>query len=83
MARLASALLSMTCFFTITTANVTLALLSVTPANQDIRLDVATGAVDILHRTQSGTYALVYQICEIAAPDNCAEGTASLNLSGK
>jgi hypothetical protein len=66
-----------------TTANVSLSLLSVTPANRDIRLDAATGSVDILRRTQSGTYALVYRICEIAAPDNCAEGTASLNLSGK
>jgi hypothetical protein len=66
-----------------TTANVTLSLVSVTPANRDIRLDPATGAVDILRRTQSGTFALVYRICEIAAPDNCADGTASLNLSGK
>ncbi|MFL5391328.1 MAG: hypothetical protein ACJ79G_00675, partial [Myxococcales bacterium] len=64
-------------------ANVSLSLLSVAPANADIRLDPATGSVDILRRTQSGTYALVYRICEIAAPDNCADGTASLTLSGK
>jgi hypothetical protein len=62
---------------------VSLSLLSITPANRDIDLDPSTGSVDILRRTQSGTYALVYRICEIAAPDNCAEGTASLNLSGK
>jgi hypothetical protein len=66
-----------------TTANVSLSLLSVAPANRDIRLDPATGSVDILRRTQSGTYALVYRICETAAPDNCADGTASLTLSGK
>jgi hypothetical protein len=66
-----------------TTANVSLSLVSITPANGDIKLDVADGSVDILRRTKSGTHALVYQICEIAAPDNCAQGTATLTLSGK
>jgi hypothetical protein len=66
-----------------TTANVSLSLSSITPANRDIKLDPATGSVDILRRTQSGTFALKYRICELAAPDNCAEGTATLTLSGK
>jgi len=25
----------------------------------------------------------VYRLCEVTAPDNCADGTATLNLSGK
>jgi hypothetical protein len=66
-----------------TTANVSLSLVSLSPPNNDIKLDLADGSVDVLRRTQSGTYALVYQICEIASPDNCAQGTATLNLSGK
>jgi len=57
--------------------------LSLSPPNNDIKLDLADGSVDVLRRTQSGTYTLVYQICEIASPDNCGQATVTLDLSGK
>jgi hypothetical protein len=66
-----------------TPANVSLSLVSLSPANNDIRLDLSDGSVDVLRRTQSGTYRLVYQICEIASPGNCGQGTVTLDLSGK
>ncbi|HYS08730.1 MAG TPA: hypothetical protein VEP66_08290 [Myxococcales bacterium] len=66
-----------------TPANVSLSLVSISPPNNDIRLDLSDGSVDILRRTQSGTYTLVYQICEIASPTNCGQGTVTLDLSGK
>ena len=66
-----------------TTANVSLSLVSLSPANDDIRLDLSDGSVDVLRRTQSGTYRLVYQICEVWSPGNCGQATVTLDLSGK
>ena len=66
-----------------TTANVRLSQISLTPASNMIRLDAADGSIDILGKTSSGTYSLVYQICEIEMPDNCARGTVRIDLSGK
>ena len=65
-----------------TLANVKLSLVSLTPANSKIRLDLADGSVDILGKTDSGTYLLVYEICEIAMPTNCARATVRLDLTG-
>jgi len=65
-----------------TTANVKLSLVSLSPPNSDIKLDLSDGSVDVLRRTQSGLYTLVYQICEIASPSNCAQATVTLDLSG-
>ena len=64
-----------------TTANVSLSLVSLSPANKSIKLD-ADGSVDVLGKTISGLYQLVYEICEIAAPANCARATAKIDLSG-
>jgi large repetitive protein len=66
-----------------TVGNVRLSLVSLSPANNDIRLELADGSVDVLRRTQSGTYRLVYQICDIASPGNCGQATVTLDLSGK
>jgi hypothetical protein len=66
-----------------TTANVTVSQVSLTPANTMIRLDPADGSVDILGKTSSGLYSLVYEICEIAMPSNCARGTVRIDLSGR
>jgi YVTN family beta-propeller protein len=64
-----------------TTANVRLSLVS--PAStSNIRLNL-DGSVDVLAKTSGGTYTLVYQICEIASPDNCARATITIDLSGK
>jgi hypothetical protein len=65
-----------------TPANVGLSLVSLTPANNKIRLDLTDGSVDVLGKTESGLYSLVYQICEIAMPTNCARGTVTTDLSG-
>jgi hypothetical protein len=65
-----------------TTANVKLSLVSLSPPNKDIRLDLTRGSVDVLRKTQSGLHTLVYQICEIASPSNCAQATVTLDLSG-
>src|SRR6185436_9540251 len=66
-----------------TTANVVLSLVSLSPANSMIRLNLTTGAVEVLGKTDSGTYTLVYQICEAGNPGNCSTATVTLTLSGK
>ena len=66
-----------------TIASVRLSLVSLTPANEKIRLDLTDGSVDVLGKTNSGLYALVYQICEAASPSNCARATVTVDLSGK
>ncbi len=65
-----------------TTANVKLSRVSLTPANNKIRLDLTDGSVDVLGKTRSGTYLLVYRICELASPANCDQATVTLDLSG-
>lgn len=58
-----------------TPAHVRLSLVSLTPANSKIKLDLTNGSVDVLGKTESGLYSLVYEICEIAMPTNCARAT--------
>jgi hypothetical protein len=53
------------------------------PSNKSIRLNLADGSVDVLGKTSGGIYSLVYQICEIASPSNCARATVTLDVSGK
>ena len=59
-----------------------LAFVSLTPANSKIRLDLTDGSVDVLGKTDSGLYTMVYEICERAMPTNCARGTVRIELSG-
>src|SRR5206468_8648290 len=66
-----------------TTANVKLSFVSLTPVNTMIRLDLTDGSVDVLGKTSSGTYSLVYEICELAMPGNCARATVTVDLSGR
>ena len=66
-----------------TTATVSLSLVSLTPSVKGITLNTGTGAVTVAPKTSSGTYALVYRICEIASPTNCDQATATIDLSGK
>jgi hypothetical protein len=66
-----------------TVANVTLSLVSMTPANNKIRLNLSSGSVDVLGKTSSGVYTLVYQICETESATNCGRATVSLELSGR
>ncbi|HKB13646.1 MAG TPA: Ig-like domain-containing protein [Vicinamibacterales bacterium] len=65
-----------------TTANVALSLVSVTPATDKIVLNTATGAVNVIAGANSVVYSLVYQICEIETPTNCASATATVSISG-
>jgi len=65
-----------------TLANVKLSFVSLTPANSKIQLDLADGSVDVLGKTDSVTYLLVYQICELAMPTNCARATDRIELTG-
>jgi hypothetical protein len=38
--------------------------------------------VKVLGKTSGTIYALVYEICELAMPANCARATVTLDLSG-
>jgi DNA-binding beta-propeller fold protein YncE len=62
-----------------TLANVKLSLVST--SNAKVRLN-ADGSVSVGDKAGSSA-TLVYQICEIAGPGNCAQATVSLTLSGK
>jgi hypothetical protein len=62
--------------------NVSLSLVSLTPASNMIKLDLADGSVKVLGKTSGTIYALVYEICELAMPANCARATVTLDLSG-
>lgn len=67
----------------VTTASVILSLVSVSPANNMITLDLSDGSVDILGRSRNSVlHTLTYQICERAMPSNCAQGTVKIDLSG-
>jgi hypothetical protein len=61
----------------------TVQISQVSPPISGITLNTSTGAISIAARTSSGTYNLVYKICEIAAPTNCDTATATLELSGR
>jgi hypothetical protein len=64
-----------------TTATVQLS--QVSPPVAGITLNTSTGAVSVAPKTASGLYNIVYSICEIASPANCATATIALDLSGK
>ena len=66
-----------------TTANVILSFVSLTPASSKIRLDLTDGSVDVLGKTDSRIFTMAYRICERADVANCAQGTATIELSGK
>jgi len=64
-----------------TTATVQLS--QVSPPVAGITINPSTGAVSVAPKTSSGLYTIVYSICEIASPANCASATVTLDLSGK
>lgn len=66
-----------------TTATVRISMISLTPANSKIRLDTTDGSVDVLGKTSSGLYTMVYEIAEIAQPTNTSRATVTIDLSGK
>lgn len=44
-------------------------------------LDPATGLVDVPAGTPAGTYTIAYEICEELNPTNCAQNTATIEVS--
>src|SRR5262249_21154076 len=66
-----------------TTSNVNLSLVSISPANNMLRLN-ADGSITTVGKTTSSasSFTVTYQICEATSPSNCAKGTASVSLSG-
>ncbi len=65
------------------TPAVVVSLVSLAPATNGITLDLATGAVNVKAKTNSGTYSLTYRICEAVSPANCDTAVATIELSGK
>jgi len=65
------------------TPAVTLGQVSLSPAISGITLNLATGAVNVKAKTDSGTYYLTYRICEAVSPANCDSAIATIELSGK
>jgi large repetitive protein len=61
---------------------VSIAQISLTPANPKIQLDTSDGSVDVSGKTTSATYTLTYEICERSSPNNCSRATVTLELSG-
>ncbi len=63
-----------------TTGTVTLSVSGTWPAG--ITLDTSDGSVDVAAGTAAGTYALTYQICEIATPSNCDTAVVTVTVTG-
>ena len=61
-----------------TTANVSLSLVSSSIAG--VSLDLADGSVDVASGTASGSYTLVYRICNRASPANCDDATVTVGV---
>jgi YVTN family beta-propeller protein len=62
-----------------TLSNVTLRFVSISPSNSRIKL-TASGSVSVGTRAGPGNYNLVYEVCEIGNPANCARATVRLEL---
>jgi hypothetical protein len=77
-----ASVLSNDTFNTTRATTATVQLSQVSPAIKGITLNLSSGAVTVAPKTASGIYNLVYQICEIASPTNCATTTVTLDLSG-
>jgi hypothetical protein len=53
-------------------------LTQVSSTHPGVRVDALSGAVVVAPGTPHGTYAVVYRICEISNPANCAQATATV-----
>ncbi len=63
-----------------TFSNVTMSLVSVTPANAGVTFDLSDGSVDVARGTAVGNYAVVYRICAIVDPSLCDQATATVTV---
>jgi hypothetical protein len=64
-----------------TTALVRLSLRSLLP--KGVAFNTSTGVLSTQGKVSSGTFAIEYEICEIASPANCDQATVTLDLSGR
>ena len=55
--------------------------LTVVTSDPQVTLDTSSGLISVLAGTSSGNYALDYQICEIASPNNCSTTTESVSVT--
>ena len=55
-------------------------LTQVSSTGSGVSLDPATGAVSVAPGTPTGSYTLVYSICEQLNPSNCDNGTVSVTV---
>ena len=62
---------------------IVLSLVSIAPASSGITLNTASGAVHVAPKTDSGSYALMYRICDATDPANCDSATVAITLSGR
>ncbi len=60
------------------TGNATLATVGSWPAG--VTLDISSGAINTTAALGPGSYALTYQLCDRAAPANCASATDTLTI---
>jgi uncharacterized repeat protein (TIGR01451 family) len=63
----------------VSAASVTLTQVSSTSPN--VTLNPATGGVSVAAGTAPGTYTLVYEICEVSNPANCARATVTVTVT--
>ena len=63
-----------------TIANVSLSLVSASPADAGVTFNPADGSVNVARGTALGGYTLVYQICDRTDPANCAQATATITV---
>ena len=61
-------------------SNVTLSLVSITPNNGGVTLNLAGGSVDVARGAAVGNYAVVYRICTIVVPTLCDQATATVTV---
>ena len=61
-------------------SKVTLSLVSITPNNGGVTLNLSTGSVDVARGTAVGNYAVVYRICTIVVPTLCDQATAAVTV---
>ena len=56
-------------------------LTQVSATSPSLSLDPASGQVSVAAGTPAGTYTLVYEVCEILNPANCAQAAVTVNVT--
>lgn len=64
-----------------TAGSVAMSLVSISPGTTGVTFNSANGSVRVSAGTPLGPYAVVYRICELANPTNCAQATATVTVA--